>query len=83
MSGGKAIRRVKNVGTGAAAQTVSVSRASVKTAEVKPSEPIPNPLPVPKKKDHKPIDYDREVKKSDDDWDFDYDVSSGDDDWDI
>ena len=83
MSGGKAIRRVKNVGTGAAAQTVSVSRTSVKPAEVKPSEPIPNPLPVPKKKDHKPIDYDREVKKSDDDWDFDYDVGSEDDDWDI
>ncbi len=83
MSGGRAIRRVKNVGTGAAAQTVSVAAPSVRPAEVKPSEPIPNPLPIPKKKDHKPIDYDKEIKKSDDDWDFDYDVSSGDDDWDI
>ena len=79
MSGGKAVRRIKNVGTGAAAISVGVPKA----AEIKPSEPIPNPLPVPKKKDHKAMDYDKKVKTgAEDDWDFDYDVSE-DDDWDV
>ena len=81
MSGGKAIRRVKNVGANDTARTVSVNAAAVTAKAVKPSEPIPNPLPVPKKKDHKPLDYDKEIRKNDDDWDFDYDVSG--DDWDV
>ncbi len=75
MSGGKAVRRIKTVGGGAAAS------ATVQT--VKPTEPIPNPLPVPKKKDHKPIEYDKKVTaKADDDWDFDYMVDDNDD-WDV
>ena len=83
MSGGRAIRRVKNVGTGASTETVSVTRPSEKPVSVRPSEPIPNPLPVPKKKEHKPIDYDNKIQKTDDDWDFDYDVGQDGDDWDI
>ena len=82
-SEGRAVRRIKTVGGGAAVtQTVSSARKKVQPAEPAPSEPIPNPLPVPKKKEHKPVDYDRDVKpKKDDDWDFDYDGGS-DDDWD-
>ncbi len=68
MSGGKAVRRIKTVGS----------------SEPAPSQPLDNPLPVPKKKEHKPIDYDTKPKTSaaSDDWDFDYDIS-GDDDWDV
>lgn len=90
MSGGKAVRRIKNVGAGTAATAVvadampkKAKPAPVKPAQAEPapSKPIPNPLPVPKKKDHKPIDYDKKVKVEDD-WDFDVDVGD-DDDWDI
>ncbi|MCR5687120.1 MAG: hypothetical protein K6G58_03790 [Lachnospiraceae bacterium] len=69
MSGGRAVRRIKNVTDGTS-----------RSAAVKPSEPIPNPLPVPKKKPHKELDYD--LPEAVDDWDFDVDVND-DDDWDI
>lgn len=92
-SEGRAVRRIKSVGVGGAGvvQTVSVAKSAPAAhastqkpaPEVKPSEPIPNPLPVPKKKGHKPIDFKEDVKvAADDDWDYDYDVDA-DDDWDI
>jgi hypothetical protein len=92
-SEGRAVRRIKSVGANGAGvvQTVSVAKtaaAPVKQPvkneeEVKPSEPIPNPLPVPKKKGHKPIDFKEDVKVDDnDDWDYDYDVDVNDD-WDF
>ncbi len=88
VAAGKAVRRIKTVGPGGAGTTQMIS-APVSKAKpapekpLKPSEPIPNPLPVPEKKAHKPIDYDEKPAKSnDDDWDFDYDVD-GDDDWDV
>ncbi len=81
-SGGKAVRRIKTVGAGSA-QTVSIAKSADHPSEPLPSQPIPNPLPVPAKKAHKPMDYDNKVKdRVEDEWDFDYDVG-GDDDWDV
>ena len=81
MSGGKAVRRIKNVGTGMAT-TVAAPATTVHDTPA-PSEPIPNPLPVPEKKAHKPIDFDKKVPAANDsDWDYDYEVSD-DDDWDV
>ena len=88
MSGGKAVRRIKNVGSQGPVRTVSavakpVAPKSASSENVAPSKPIPNPMPVPQKKEHKPMDYDKKVKKSsNDDWDFDVNVSD-DDDWDV
>lgn len=82
VSGGKAVRRIKNVGGKDAATVKTVTRS----AEIAPSEPIPNPLPVPEKKEYKKIDYDtdQEVSGNDADWDYDYDFDvTDDDDWDI
>ncbi|MCR5672607.1 MAG: dolichyl-diphosphooligosaccharide--protein glycosyltransferase subunit STT3 [Lachnospiraceae bacterium] len=87
-SGGKAVRRIKTVGSSGGAKTVSSVARPVKAVakaavEPEPSKPIPNPLPIPKKKEHKPMDYDKKVKKgAGEDWDFDVDVSD-DDDWDV
>ncbi|MCR5590469.1 MAG: dolichyl-diphosphooligosaccharide--protein glycosyltransferase subunit STT3 [Lachnospiraceae bacterium] len=70
MSGGKAVRRIKTVGSGDG-------------TGVNPGKPLANPLPVPEKKPHKDLDYDKDVKTADDDgWDFDVDVDDSDD-WDI
>ncbi len=83
ISGGKAVRRIKSVGSdNATVKTVSAKK-TVAEEPVKPSAPIPNPLPVPKKKDHKPIEYDKKITtKADDDWDYDYMVDDNDD-WDV
>lgn len=76
MAGGKAVRRIKTVGA-AGATTVS---APVKAAyQPAPSQPIPNPLPVPPKKEHVAMDYNTAVFDGNDDWDYDV---SGSDDWD-
>ncbi len=91
-AGGRAVRRIKTVGS-SSAQTVSIpADAAVKhpvntsvpvSEEPAPSQPLPNPLPVPKKKAHKAMDYDQKPKaKNEDDWDFDYDTGA-DDDWDV
>ena len=83
MSDGKAVRRIKTVGAGAAASKTVNAAAAKKVESIAPSQPIPNPLPTPKKKEHKPLDYDNKNKKADeDDWDYDYDTDD-DDDWDV
>lgn len=53
-----------------------------KPAAVKKGKPLHNPLPTPKKHEHKTIDFDYKNDKGDSDgWDFDYEVAD-DDDWD-
>lgn len=75
---GKAVRKVKAVGQ----KTVVTSHA-----EPKPGEALHNPLPTPKKKEHKKIDYAvKETPKrnnsSNDGWDYAYDIDDNDD-WDV
>ena len=60
-----------------------VAGLSTNSVETQRSDykPIENPLPVPKKKEHKPIDYKEKEPKSDTSsgWDYDYDVDDNDD----
>ena len=81
VSAGKAVRRIKTVGSPAGSvKTVSASKPA---SAVRPGEPLHNPLPIPARKDHKPLDYDKNISSSsDDDWDFDFDVDDNDD-WDV
>lgn len=72
---GKLIRKVKNVGG-----TNSDNSAVDEYYRSKEQNHIPNPLPVPEKKEHKPVDY--KIKNNDSGWDYDYNVSD-DDDWDV
>lgn len=68
---GVAVRKIKNVDGSKAIATIETAAED---------RYIPNPLPVPKKKEHKPIDY--EVKPSSSGWDYDYDTDDNDD-WDV
>ena len=80
---GRAVRKIKTVGKTEedAAMEKYLSEVEKKKQDKKQEDKyIPNPLPVPKKKEHIPMDY--EVKNEASGWDYDYDVDD-DDDWDV
>jgi len=76
-----AVRKIKKVGGQAEDAAINQYLAERNLAKKQEEERfIPNPLPVPEKKEHKAIDYDVKVEPSG--WDYDYDVDD-DDDWDV
>lgn len=82
---GRSIRRVKNVGgtsNDSEVEKYMEQRAQkMQNQSPKQVEEIPNPLPVPAKKEHKALEYSKKGSNSSG-WDFEFDVDD-DSDWDV